>query len=371
MEPLVQRFLKDQRNEIRCPALDRVGLPGGMARRRPARGIARLRRAAVDKRGIGRFGQDDPGFRPRLPDDAANPGHGPPGAVSRNDVVQSLALEIGKDLARGRGLVDVGVVLGLELPGQEPAVLLGQLHRLAVHAHRLVRARRQHDPGPQHPHQPPAFDGKAVRHRHDQRIALGRANHCKPDSGIARCRLHDRLPGLQPAFTFGGLDDVDREPVLDRCAGVEGLDLDIDCHMIRCDPVDAHDRRIADGVQNTVIAAAAPGRCPDRCGHGVSFLLAATGYAKPARKETPRNRPRSGARKNLPCPPERLEKCRPRVVRTVRQRRDHLFGPDQIGGPALHRPVKRRRLGDGPDVRHLVADLQERRPADFLGAFAT
>src|SRR5690349_21320990 len=48
---------------------------------------------------------------------------GAAGAVAGDEVVELLAGEIGDDLGRGGALVDVGVGAGLELVGEEPAVL--------------------------------------------------------------------------------------------------------------------------------------------------------------------------------------------------------------------------------------------------------
>ena len=105
---------------------------------------------------------------------------------------------------------------GLELVREEPAVRLRELDRLLVHADALLRARRQHDLGAEHAHQLAPLDREAVRHGDDQRIALLRAHHGEADAGVAAGRLDHGLAGLQRAVALGRLDDVDREPILDR-----------------------------------------------------------------------------------------------------------------------------------------------------------
>src|SRR4029453_498117 len=99
------------------------------------------------------------------------------------------ACKVGQDLARRRRLVDLGIGRRLELVRQEPAVGLGELDRLLVHAEALGRARREHDLGAQHAHQLAALDREAVGHGDHQRIALLGAHHGEPDAGVAAGRL--------------------------------------------------------------------------------------------------------------------------------------------------------------------------------------
>ena len=84
-------------------------------------------------------------------------------------------------------------------------------------------ARREHDLGAQEAHQLTAFDGEAVRHGNDQRVAFRGADHGESDSGVAARRLDDRLARLQVTAAFRLFDDADREPVFHRCGGVEEL----------------------------------------------------------------------------------------------------------------------------------------------------
>ena len=112
--------------------------------------------------------------------------------------------------------MDGGVVGSLELARVEPAVGLGQLLRLAVHAHALGRARREDDLGAEESHHASTLDRERIGHRHDQRIALGGTDHRQADPGVAAGRLDDRLTRLEIAAALGAFDDADREAVLDR-----------------------------------------------------------------------------------------------------------------------------------------------------------
>ena len=233
-----------------------------LKRRVAARGAAIgrtvLRRAGLHKGGVGGFGQDDLRFRPFLPQHTRDAGHGAASAIARDEVIQPLAFEIGHDLPRRGGFVDIGIGGGFELTGKEPAIRLGQFLGLGIHAIAFQCARRQHHLGAQKPHQPPPLHRETVGHRHHQRIALGGADHGKADAGIARCRLDHRLAGGKLAVTFRRLDDVQRQAVLDRGGRVERLGLHIDGRARWRDPVDADDGRIAHGVEDGGVALATP-----------------------------------------------------------------------------------------------------------------
>ena len=132
----------------------------------------------------------------------------------------------------------VGVGLVLELPGQEPAVRLGELDRLVDHADAALRLRRQDHLGAEKAHQPAPLDAELLGHRDHQRIALGGAHHREADAGVAAGRLDDGLAGLELTRLLGRLDDAQREAVLDRAQRVEGLDLHEEVHARRRQPVD-------------------------------------------------------------------------------------------------------------------------------------
>ena len=65
-------------------------------------------------------------------------------------------------------------------------------------------------------------------------------------------------PGFERAVALGGLDDVERQPVLDRGGRVEELALDVDRDVRRREAVDPHAGRVADRVDDALVERAAP-----------------------------------------------------------------------------------------------------------------
>ena len=55
---------------------------------------------------------------------------------------------------------------------------------------------------------------------------------------------------LQVAGFLGGLDDAQRQAILDRAQRIERLDLDVEVDPARGEIVDADDRRVADGLED-------------------------------------------------------------------------------------------------------------------------
>ena len=253
----VDRLLQHQRDEVRRPALDRVRLERGMARSRARRHRCAAAGCRADELGVGRFGKDDLRVREALLQHPPDPRHRAAGAVAGDEIVEPLALEVSEDLGRGGALVDVGVGPGLELVGEEPAVLVGELLGLHVHPVALERARGQHHLGAEEAHELAPLDREAVGHRDDKGIALGGADHRKADAGVAARRLDDGLARLQRPVALGGLDDAERKAVLDRAGRVEELALDVEGRVLRGEPVDLHDRGVADRVDDAVVEPAA------------------------------------------------------------------------------------------------------------------
>ena len=60
-------------------------------------------------------------------------------------------------------------------------------------------------------------------------------------------------PGFSSAVALGGLDDAERQPVLDRAERVERLELGEELDAFRREPREAHDRRVADRLEDGVI----------------------------------------------------------------------------------------------------------------------
>jgi hypothetical protein len=75
--------------------------------------------------------------------------------------------------------------------------MFGESPRLAEHAAALLGRGRQHHARAKKAHETAALDAEILRHDHDERIALLRADHCKRDTGIAAGRLDDGLAGVQ------------------------------------------------------------------------------------------------------------------------------------------------------------------------------
>src|SRR5439155_7622167 len=71
--------------------------------------------------------------------------------------------------------------------------------------------------------------------------------------GVAGRPLDDPSASRELAGPLGVPDHLERNPVLERVAGVERFELDEHGPLhAPCDAVDAHHRRFADGVQNRV-----------------------------------------------------------------------------------------------------------------------
>jgi len=102
------------------------------------------------------------------------------------------------------------------------------------------------------------FPRTGFDHGDDQRISFGGTNHGQPEAGIPAGCLNPGLPGFQSARSFRRLDDVQRQPVLDRSAGIEGFGLHIHCHVIWRQTVDPDRRRVADRFQNRIVKPSAP-----------------------------------------------------------------------------------------------------------------
>ncbi len=174
-----------------------MGLKSGVTGGRRIGRIPFLGVATAKKLRICRLRQDDLGIWPFLAHHPANARNRAASTVSGHKIIEPRPFEIGEDLARRRGLVNGGIGVGFELRGQKPAMRLGQRNRLLVHAKALEGAGRQDHLGPEHPHQPPPLDRKAVGHGDHKRVSLLRANHRQPDPGIAAGGLYHGLTRFQ------------------------------------------------------------------------------------------------------------------------------------------------------------------------------
>ena len=91
---------------------------------------------------------------------------------------------------------------------------------------------------------------KTIRHRATNCTSRG-AHHRQRHAGIAGGRFDHGIAGLEQALGLGIENDGDREAVLDRAAGIERFDLGVERHISRRDALQAYDRGMADGVENT------------------------------------------------------------------------------------------------------------------------
>ena len=93
-----------------------------------------------------------------------------------------------------------------------------------------------------------------VGRREDALVALHDRRDRQAHPGVARRAFDDGAAGLELAAALGVFDHPHGHPVLDRVAGIEGLDLGEDRRVRYAagDAVDAHQGRIADGVEDGV-----------------------------------------------------------------------------------------------------------------------
>src|ERR1700741_4755469 len=172
---------------------------------------------------------------------------------SGHETIEAPADEVLKDLRSRRVAVIGRIGLVLELPREEPAVLLRQLLGLSHHARAPLGRRRQEDLGAEHAHQLAPLDRERLGHDRDERIALGGAHHREGDAGVAGGRLDHRLARLERAGTLRVLDDGDRQAILDRGHGIEELALHVEGDVCGCQSLDAYDRGLADRAENAVV----------------------------------------------------------------------------------------------------------------------
>src|SRR5215467_13329466 len=211
---------------------------------------------AADQRCVCRFAQHDASLGSFAPEHAGNTSDCSAGPVACDEDIQALTGKVIDDFTGGRALMNVCVGLSLKLPSEKPPMRLRELNRLLIHAEALLRSRSQYDLGTEHAHQLASLHGEAVGHCHNKWVALLGANHGKPDSSIAACRLDQRLPRAKRAGALCRLDHVQGEPVLDRRGRVKEFGLDINCPALNSEIIDPDHRGVADGIQDAVEKAA-------------------------------------------------------------------------------------------------------------------
>src|SRR4029078_13329664 len=117
------------RYEVGPPALHRMGAEHRVAFGRRSVRVVALSDAAREDGGVLRLRDDDARRRALRPQHSRDAFQRAAGAGPGDEIVRPLPTEIAQDLARGRGTVDVGIGLVLELACPEPAMRLGKLAR--------------------------------------------------------------------------------------------------------------------------------------------------------------------------------------------------------------------------------------------------
>jgi hypothetical protein len=152
--------------------------------------------------------------------------------------------------------------------------LLGATDR-ALHA---LRARRQLELRAEEGEHLAPLHRHRLRHDQDQAVAAGGGDEGQRDAGIARGRLDQRAAGLESAGGFQRVDHVDADTVLHARDRVEEFELEqdfgIDAPLLG-EPVEAHERRVADGLGDRAVDAAVSGLAHGVRGRGVCHRLSA------------------------------------------------------------------------------------------------
>ena len=139
------------------------------------------------------------------------------------------------------GLVRAGDLLGE--PVRDGVVALGRLGRDRVRTDDHLGAVRAQERD--------LLLAHLVGHDEDAAVALERRRDREAGAGVAGRRLHDRPAGLELPLPLRRLDHRDPDPVLDRAAGVQVLELDHD-RRGPCgdDPLQPDERRVADELED-------------------------------------------------------------------------------------------------------------------------
>ncbi len=186
------------------------------------------------------------------------------GAHAANEV-RDLSFRVFPDFRAGRPVMRLGIHrIFVLVRVKRIRNVLGEFFRHGIVAARIVGLdrRRAHDHfRAERLQQIHFFLGLLVGDGEHQLVAAHRADQREADPGVARGSLDDRAAGLQQALSFGIVDHRDADAVLHRAARIHVIGLDV--HFggeSGGQPVQAHQRRVSDGVENVVAAQrAAPG----------------------------------------------------------------------------------------------------------------
>ena len=269
------------RDEARADALDAM----------------RARRAAREhRRGLGLDADDGRLGVVRL-ERLPHAGDRPAGPDAGDEDVD-LAVERGEDLGAGARAVGLGVGRVGELVGQEDVVVAG---RRAGGVDGLVHAAERLDDldlRAVEAQQRLALAAHALGQEDRQVVALGRAAEGQRDAGVAGGRLDDRrAPRLDEPVALGGVEHGHADAVLDRAAGVEGLELavELDVDAVGQQPGEPDHRRVADRVGDVDRDSRHSGRHADYRRPGRATACARRRAAIGARSSTTWRSPGVGA----------------------------------------------------------------------------
>ena len=217
-----------------------------------------------------RVGADDQHLGTMLLEVPPDAGDRATGADGDHDRVDLPAVGLLPDLRSGRHVVRLGVrhvrvLVGLEAAGD----LLGQPVRdRVVRLGRVVvdGGRGDHDLGAVGTQGRDLLLAHLVRHHEDAAVALLRSGDREPDTGVAGRRLDDRAAGPKLPVPLGGLDHREPDAILVGAAGIEELELrEQRRRHVGAEPVEPHDRRRADEVEEGRVAAAHAPKTTRRC----------------------------------------------------------------------------------------------------------
>ena len=218
--------------------------------------------AALVLRGVDRalgIGADDQHVRRALLEVAADAADRAAGADRDHERVD-LAARLLEDLRSSVRVVrvrvrHVRVLVGLEaardLLGEPRADRVVRLRRVG-----LDGGRRDHDLGAVGAQHRDLLLAHLVGHDEDAAVALERRGDREPDARVPRGRLDDRAARLQQPVALGRLDHRQADPVLDRAAGVQVLELGEDrAGHVAGDAIEPDDRGAADELEDAWIRA--------------------------------------------------------------------------------------------------------------------
>ena len=182
------------------------------------------------------------------------------------DEVGDLPVGVAPDLRAGRLVVPARTVEVRELVRLERA---GDLAREPI-GHAVVRARilrrharrRHHDLGAVGLQHRDLLAGELVGHDEDHAVPALQGDEREAHAGVAARGLDDRAARFQQAVALGGVDDVPRDAILGRAAGVEVLDLREHRRVDAVgDGVERDERGVADEVGD--VGCVTHDGCPD------------------------------------------------------------------------------------------------------------